>query len=268
MKKTTLFAIGLISASILGGQVVKAATPVTAKSDATVTLQADDGSEETESGNGPGGGTSGGESGNGGGGEIIKPPAGEEGGEGGVVNPGQTTPMRLSLLTAFDFGTIKISGNTEVYDAQLPTPNFTTGGEQERPNFVQVTDNRGNNAGWSLTAKISKQFTNGTSTLTGSKLSLNNAWAEAQAPDLAAYTPTVSQGVVLTTDASSLIATAPLNKGMGTWNILYGTLNPAEQATKGDARKSVTLEIPGTVSKTEGAYTAEIDWTLNNTPAS
>lgn len=267
MKKTTLLAVGLVCASVLGTGAAQAADtttyPVKAKSNATVIMTEDDGSEG-ENGNGGGVGPGGGE--NGGGGGDIDKPGGGDGGEGGIVNPEQNSPLRLSLLTAFNFGTIKMSGNNETYYAQMPTPNFVEGGKQERPNFAQVTDNRGNNAGWRLTAKIAQQFTNGSSVLNGSTIALNNAWTEPANNEMAPFAPTAAQGVVLTTEDDTLIANASADKGMGTWNILYGTLNAPDQAAKGDARKSVSLQVPGSVKKTVGEYTAKIEWTLYNAP--
>lgn len=258
MKKLGIAAIGLISASILGGYSVQAEEdyPARATTDATVVLEADNGGDEGEKPVGPGGGDGGDN-----GGEIDPEKPGP-----GVVDPGQNTSLRLSLLTAFDFGTIKMSGNTQDYTAKLPTPNFEGVGEKARPNFAQVTDNRGNNAGWALTAKISKQFTNNLSVLNGSTITLENAWAQAQAADNAEFKPNVVKPVVLTADNASLIANADKDKGMGTWNILYGTLLESDKTTLGDAANSVHLTIPGSVKKEAGLYTAEIEWTLYNTP--
>ncbi|WP_314066128.1 WxL domain-containing protein [uncultured Vagococcus sp.] len=261
MKKVTLLALGLISTSLLGAQLVQAEEgSVTANANSTVVLTADDGDDEGEL-TGPGGGKD--DEGVG----TITPPDGGEGGEGGVVNPGQKNPLRISLVSAFDFGTIKMSGNTETYKAALPTPNFVEGGKQARPNFVQVTDNRGSLEGWNLTAKIAKQFTNGVSTLDASTITLSNAWAEPAATDNAEFAPTVpTSSVVLEHGDAKTIATAATDKGMGTWNILYGTLNQADKSQKGDAANSVELTIPGKVKKTVGAYQAEVLWTLTNTP--
>lgn len=261
MKKVTILATTLIGASLLGAHVTQAEEtyPAKAQSDATVTLKGDDGGGDLT---GPGGGTDGGT-----GGEIEKPDGGD-GGEGGVVDPGQNSSLRLSLLTAFDFGTIKMSGNTETYKAKLPTPNYIDGGKQERPNFVQVTDNRGNLAGWNVTAKIAEQFSNGETTLNGSYITLENGWAQPSATDNEAFAPTVSTGkITLSTDGVANIATAPKDKGMGTWNIMYGTLFAPEKETLGDAANSVSLTIPGSIKKTEGKYTAKVEWTLNDAPA-
>lgn len=264
MKKATIFIVSLISASLLGAPLAHAddtVYPVKANSDATVTLEDDkgEGGETT----GPGGGEEGG-----GGGETIIPPGGGEGGEGGVVDPSQKTSLRLSLLTAFDFGSIKMSGNTETYVANLPTPNFVEGGQKERPNFIQVTDNRGNLAGWNVTAKIAQQFTNGATTLDGSFITLDNGWTAPQAEDNKEFAPTVTNGTVtLSTDDAAPIASAAVEKGMGTWNIMYGTLYAPDQPTLGDAKTSVNLTIPGSIKKTEGKYTAKIEWTLSDAPA-
>lgn len=259
MKKTTILALSLISAGILGATSVQAEEnyPAKATTDATVILEADNGAEDGEKPEGPGGGD-----GTDPGGEIDPENPG-----GGVVDPGQTTSLRLSLLTAFDFGRIKISGNTQNYTAKLPTPNFVGVGEKARPNFAQVTDNRGNNAGWTLTAKISDQFTNEnrSSVLTGSTITLNNGWAQAQSTDNTAQ-PTVAKPVVLDEESDQLIADAKENNGMGTWNILYGTLAEADKGAKGDAATSVHLTIPGSIKKTADEYKAKIQWTLSNTP--
>ena len=232
-------------------QAAEAVYPAVAKSDADLILKADDKGEE------------GGVVDPGGEGEIDVPEPGE-GGDGGIVNPGQKTPLRISLLTAFNFGEIKMSGNTKEYKALLPTVTFKDPlkAPEERPNFVQITDNRGTNAGWRLQAKISNQFTNKTSVLTGSTITLDNGWTQPQANDLLSYAPVVSKPVVLSEDASKLIVKADEDKGMGTWNILYGSLD----GTKGDAKESVTLEIPGKVKKSEGAYKAKVEWTLTDTP--
>lgn len=268
MKKISILALGLLASGVFGTSVVHAADyPIKATSEATVTLTEDDGSGgEDGNGNGigPGGGDENGSNG-GDGGSIVKPGPGE-GGDGGIVNPDQKAPLRLSLLTAFNFGTIKMSGNTETFYAQMPTPQFIDGGKEERPNFIQVTDNRGNNAGWALTAKIVDQFKNGDSVLTGSTIGLNNGWVEPAEKEMASFNPTPAQAVVLSTDASSLIANAPVDHGMGTWDILYGTLNTTQQETKGDARKSVSLTIPGSVKKIAGDYVAKVEWTLYNAP--
>lgn len=263
MKKVTILLASLVSASILGAPLAHADTtyPAKAISKSTVIMEEDNG--EGGETTGPGGGEDGNH-----GGETIKPPTGGDDGEDGVVDPGQKTSLRLSLLTAFDFGTIKMSGNTETYAANLPKPTFVTGGKKERPNFVQVTDNRGNLAGWNVTAKISQQFTNGTSVLTGSFITLDNGWTEPQAADNAAFAPTVTTGTVKLTEESAPIASAAAGKGMGTWNIMYGTLHAPQQGQLGDARKSVNLTIPGSVQKVAGTYTAKVEWTLANTPAS
>lgn len=255
MKKITLSSVAILSFLVLGSSSVLAADPITARSSADLTLTADDEGEDGGVVVDPGGE-----------GEVELPDPGEDG-EGGIVNPGQKIPLRISLLTAFNFGEIKMSGNTKEYFAELPQVTLKDKTKVERPNFVQVTDNRGTNAGWHLTAKIAEQFKNEDSVLTGSTITLDNGWATPQAADLIEFIPEVKKPVVLTEDDSQLIASAPVDKGMGTWNVLYGTLNEGEQATKGNARESVTLEIPGKVKKQAGSYKAKVEWTLEDTPS-
>lgn len=246
MKKKIISTFGLIILTSVAGMSVLAEDATTT---ATVTLEANSGTGGDGNTTDPGGE-----------GEVTPPAPGEDG-DGGVVNPGQTTPLKLGLLTAFNFGHIQMDGNTKSYSALLPEV-MIDGTLKERPNFIQVSDHRGTNTGWHVTAQLSQQFTNGESTLSGSDITLTNGWASPQSEDMLEYQPTVVQGAVITEEDATLIANATTENGMGTWSVLYGSLD----GTKGNASSSVFLTIPGKVKKTTGSYQAKVLWTLNDTP--
>ena len=118
--------------------------------------------------------------------------------------------------------------------------NKVTGAKSEVPNFVQVTDNRGTNAGWKLTVKQNDQFkTADDKELTGATLTLKNGTLNSAAGSKA---PTAAQNIALTPGQASDITTAQEEEGMGTWTNSFGK-------SVEDAEKSVELSVPGKTKK-------------------
>jgi len=94
-------------------------------------------------------------------------------------NPGTDGPLSIDYASSFDFGVNKISNKDETYYARAQKFKNEDGSASDsvRPNYVQVSDNRGNNGGWTLQVKQNGQFTNENTlnkTLTGSKITLVN----------------------------------------------------------------------------------------------
>ena len=82
-------------------------------------------------------------------------------------------PLSIDYASNFNFGTQEITSADKTYFAAATTLTDKT----TRPNWVQVTDNRGTLAGWSLSLQAS-EFTNGKtgtgSVLSGATLKLEN----------------------------------------------------------------------------------------------
>ncbi|MHC5252785.1 WxL domain-containing protein [Listeria kieliensis] len=177
------------------------------------------------------------------------------------ITPPTSGPLSIDYVSTIHFGTQKISGNDEVYYASLDKLKDTeTGDINEKPNFVQITDNRGSNAGWKLTVVQDAQFKNGSSELTGAKLKLINPTLKSS-KKTDANTPTASEIVLNpdgTTSADAIVAQA--NQGMGTWFDTFG-----KDVT--EAAKSISLSVPGDTAKIEGKYSTTLTWTLADTPA-
>lgn len=177
------------------------------------------------------------------------------------VTPPTSGPLSIDYISTLHFGTQKISGNDEVYYAQMDKLKDTKTGETvEKPNYVQVTDNRGSNAGWKLTVVQDGQFKNGESELKGATLQFKSPTMKSSKKS-DANTPAASEMTLNPDGKTSVDAiTAKANQGMGTWFDTFGTDVEA-------AAKSISLSVPGDTAKTEGKYSTSLTWTLTDTPA-
>ncbi|MGM2786765.1 WxL domain-containing protein [Bacillus cereus group sp. Bce018] len=172
--------------------------------------------------------------------------------------PGTAGPLSIDYVSNFNFETQKASGNNELYYAKLDNvKNKVTGAKSEVPNFVQVTDNRGTNAGWKLTVKQNDQFkTADDKELTGATLTLKNGTLNSAAGSKA---PTAAQNIALTPGQAFDVATAQEEEGMGTWTNSFGK-------SVEDGENSVELSVPGKTKKEQAKYTTSLTWELKDAP--
>lgn len=187
------------------------------------------------------------------------------------VDPIAPTPGPLSIdyASSFHFGPQKISAKDETYYAAFDKVNDSEGGTIDKPNWVQVSDKRGTNAGWSLQVQQGAQLTTGqgesAKELKGAEIKIFNTSAKTTT-DNKAPAPKASTNVKLVPGtegdlgAAQDVMTAQEDEGMGTWLDVFGT------DVNGD--QSVSLTVPGTSEKVkDGQYTTELTWLLNDTPA-
>lgn len=143
-----------------------------------------------------------------------------------------------------------------------------SGLKSNKPNWVQVTDKRGTNAGWKLQVQQGAQFftiKDGVyKELKGAQITINNGTV-ATKTDNKATAPTTSNKIVLIPGEKNYpgpaqdVMIAQKNQGMGTWVDSFGS------ATTGD--KSISLTVPGVSEKIKGAkYLTELTWLLNDIP--
>lgn len=164
-------------------------------------------------------------------------------------NPGtgNSGPLSIDYVSNIEFGTQKISSNTVTYRAQNENP------------FVQVTDNRGTGAGWTLTAKASEfKSADGTKVLKGALLSFKNGQAKTQSANISAAPET--KDVAFNNTDAKVMMNAKKETGRGTWvDVFSGTVGENE---------NVTLQVlPGTADA-DVDYTATINWELTDAPLS
>ncbi|WP_220132334.1 WxL domain-containing protein [Listeria rustica] len=177
------------------------------------------------------------------------------------TDPGTGGPLSIDYASSFDFGTQTISGETKTYTAKLDQMTVD-GSKVDVPNNVQVTDNRGNNAGWQLTVAENGQLTDGSSrALDGAAITITKASAVTRS-DSDIPAPTVATSITLNPDGTAaMVMNAEAEEGMGHWVDNFGADNT-------EAADAVTLNVPGKSAKySDSAYTTSLTWTLSDTPS-
>lgn len=174
-------------------------------------------------------------------------------------NPGTNGPLSIDYASSLFFGTQKITSKTEVYYAETQKYLDANDAEQEGPNFVQVTDNRGTESGWTLKVKQNGQFkTAEDQELTAAQIRLNNgsvatASQSAQPSNIQASIQLDPNG------AESLVMSAQDGEGAGTYLMRWGNSVAA-------AAESISLEVPGSTTKYATQYDTTFTWLLTDTP--
>ncbi|MGX7202488.1 hypothetical protein BCR22_12420 [Enterococcus plantarum] len=225
----------------------------------------------------------------------TNPPGGSNGGsnasgaltDSSAGNTTQVGPFGISYVTNLDFDKHSIvasAANAETYWANTWVANAGTTSEIKNSNFIKFKDTRAAlDHTYEVAAKITKPFTatvgtnNTAVTLNGATITYTNPRLVAETGTEASLAPTagLNANAVVTGDASTPIvsnvntANAPqFTTGYGEWSLLWGEYN--SDAAQDTSAKSIQLTIPrGSQNAViqEGAYTAEITWTMSDTPA-
>ncbi|AYG00364.1 WxL domain-containing protein [Lactococcus allomyrinae] len=182
------------------------------------------------------------------------------------VNPGGPTMpdsgLTIVYASSFDFGSHPVSNKAEVYNAAAQKLDDGT----TRTNYVQVADNRGTFSGWNLKVQMTDFTTsdaglvaNGHGTLTGATITLGDAEIQgagtANPADISAASTVLTPGV-----QSGTILGATAGHGSGNSLLDFGGKDGATKDT------AVTLAVPAGVAGA-AQYTADLTWTLDDTPA-
>ena len=169
-------------------------------------------------------------------------------------NPGTAGPLSIDFASSFQFGNQKITSETMDYYAKLQEFISSLAG----PNYVQVTDKRGTQEGWSLSVIQNGQFKTAQSeVLAGASLSISSGTA-ISATDKQ-YAPTVVENHTFVPNSEMNLVNVPAGKGMRTWIYRFGA-----DASEGAA--AVKLNIPGRSVKLAKEYRTTLTWYLKNVP--
>lgn len=180
--------------------------------------------------------------------------------------PGTAGPLSIDYASSLDFGSNKISSKDETYYAK---PQTYSDKDKVTANYVQVTDNRGSSAGWSLKVKQNKQFENTKATyrvLKGAEISINDNKAVSNSVGVTA--PNVSRKIVLEPGTAVSVMEAVPGAGDSTWISLFGEVGTvSEQQDRGLKtpvlkNTSVTLKVPGSTPKSAVEYRSSLTWIL------
>ena len=172
--------------------------------------------------------------------------------------PGTAGPLSIDYASSLDFGIQKITSQTMVYKAGAQNYSDENGTAKVGPNYVQITDNRGTEDGWTLQMKQNGQFATAQSEeLTGAAVTFKNGNV------VTASTSTSPTGqATITADPSGAyqdVMSAKDGEGAGTYLLDWGT-----NAT--DAADSIELSVPGATTKYAKQYLTTFTWTLTDTP--
>lgn len=181
-------------------------------------------------------------------------------------NPGTPGPLSIDYASSLDFGVQKITSKNETYFAAAQKyQGYDDEGNlleniSEGPNYVQVTDNRGTEAGWSLKVNQEGQFTSDSGKeLVGAVITFKNGNV-ATASD--SGKPVGEETITLNADGSqSMAMAASEGNGAGTYLLDWGT-----DATT--AKESIELSVPGSTTKYAEKYSTKLTWTLTDVPGS
>lgn len=197
----------------------------------------------------------------------VKP--GEPGVDKPIVYPGGA--LRLNHIPTISFGVNNLASGQADYYAQFEEVEEVEGGLiSDRASYVEVADERGTFAGWTLNVasdgifKSAKGTINGTITLNSAVL--RGSFGMDPQSDKA---PSMTSSVVVGKDAPTAeVMNATEGKGYNTWQAVYG--NSATTGTimgdDGTVRNSaVKLTVPANQQVYAGeAYTAKLVWTLQS----
>lgn len=177
-------------------------------------------------------------------------------------------PLRIDYISPIDFGNQLISGMTKTYYPQTIKLTQKDSGEVKYvPQFLQVTDNRGENSGWNLTVSRT-EFSNEKNSLTGAQLVVNELDVTTAVTPLLGdeFKPRSlnSLEIPLTKTGAVDFLTADKNQGMSTWIQSFGRIHSETHAT---TNNGISLTIPASSQKIPNTqYESVITWTLSDGP--
>ncbi|WP_239256615.1 WxL domain-containing protein [Listeria ilorinensis] len=184
---------------------------------------------------------------------------------------GTAGPLSIDFASSLDFGKNKISSADQTYYAEAQYYWNDAHNDKDttnpRPNYIQVSDKRGTNAGWTLNVKQEGQLKNATAdngTLTGAEIKLTNGTAKSSGTATAPVTYDVTLDP---SGASSKVMDAKDGVGAGTWVDAFGSISDVE--VEGETVKkntAITLTIPGATPKDAAKYSTKLTWTLTDVP--
>ena len=185
-----------------------------------------------------------------------------------IENPNtDMVPLEISHAPGLSFGTVKTA--TKEVTAFAAANSYTDAdGAQKRGALLQFGDLRTDANGYTVSAQLKTQFTQGTNVLNGSTISFANPWSNT-ATGATGTTPDFVSNFELSLGETKPVATAKnLDKaGKGMWAVEYGSSDQVGDMTD-TTDSSVQLAIPANTasSMAGGDYVAVIEWSISNVP--
>jgi surface protein len=177
--------------------------------------------------------------------------------------PNDQGALSIDFASQFTFGQQTISTQMKRYYAQpqrLLSTDGTINDDEERPNYVQISDRRPENAryGWQLAVTQNSQFTDRQEhELRGARLLLTNQ--QVVSVQISGEPEVKHQGDVPLIPGEKMTLLAARNdQGIGTWVYRFGD--------RESAGESIVLEVPPTANPRATSYQTTLTWELSAVP--
>lgn len=177
---------------------------------------------------------------------------------------GTQGPISIDYVSSLDFGKQEISNKNQTYFAKPQT--FTTG-QDDTPNYMQITDKSGKVAGWRLSVEQKTAFTAQSADATnkeivGAEISLNAADGKISS-NSNSLAPTAKNITLDGAGSTADILAADVGKGAGLWVATLGELETIDDEV---VNTGASLMIPGSSQTDADKYTTELVWKVENVP--
>lgn len=182
------------------------------------------------------------------------------------LGPGEGTqgPISIDYVSSLDFGSQEISNKNQIYYAK---PQIYSTGQEDSPNYMQVTDKSGKVAGWRLTVEqktgfMAKSADAANKEITGAEISINASEGKI-ASNGDSIKPKAKNIVLTGAGSSQAILAADKGAGAGLWTATFGKL---EEVNGEVMNTGASLMIPGSSQTDADKYSTELVWKVENVP--
>lgn len=179
-------------------------------------------------------------------------------------DPGTAGPLSIDYASGLNFGKNQITSKDATYFAaaqryRVVLENGQLSEPLEGPNYVQVTDNRGTESGWTLKVSQAGQFISEKGRqLMGASISFMNGEVVTISQS---GKPNHEESFMLNPSGEeSNVMIAPQGTGAGTHLLRMG-----KDAVTG--KRSISLHVPGTTTKYAEKYSTKLVWALADIPS-
>ena len=178
------------------------------------------------------------------------------------VIPDTDGHITIDFVSSFDFGEQTISVQRKEYFAKpqlLLDENEQIMPNEERPNYIQISDYRVDNSGWTLSVTKMEPFKNEVDhELRGANLTFQHAEI-VPASGTSLPQPDAKSEVNLTPNVPETLITAKEGEGGGTWIYRFGNETKFNEGVK--------LEVPRGANPSKASYQTTLNWELKSVPS-
>lgn len=201
--------------------------------------------------------------------------------DGPSPTPGTEGDLSLDFVPHLYFGLNAITNQTERYNAYAVPIEQSGKVVRYDPNYVQVTDQRKDSTGWSLTVAETDPFTTESGNTLGesTQILFSDSYLTSLSGDNSGTIPSFTANSIqlVPNNEAQNVVIAQNHEGNGTWKNSWGIVSQEQRYTEVDGQEqsqlaqvqvnsSVQLQIPGNIKKTSERYVTNLDWVLSDTP--